>query len=77
MIIAEDRPSRRTPIELSLRPDLSERALEKAQTGLYTQFEVQRGLPIRQLVRHFEKADEMWALSAARAPDGALARGST
>jgi chemotaxis protein methyltransferase CheR len=43
--------------------DLSERALEKAQSGVYTQFEVQRGLPIRFLVRHFEKADEMWALS--------------
>jgi len=40
--------------------DLSARALEKAQSGLYTQFEVQRGLPIRQLVRHFEKNDEMW-----------------
>ncbi len=43
--------------------DLSERSLEKAQSGLYTQFEIQRGLPIRKLVRHFEKADEMWALS--------------
>lgn len=43
--------------------DLSERALEKAQSGLYTQFEVQRGLPIRQLVRHFEKVDDMWAIS--------------
>lgn len=43
--------------------DISERALEKAQSGLYTQFEVQRGLPIRQLVRHFEKLDEMWAIS--------------
>jgi len=43
--------------------DLSERALEKAQSGLYTQFEIQRGLPVRQLVAHFEKADEMWALS--------------
>jgi chemotaxis protein methyltransferase CheR len=43
--------------------DLNERALEKAQSGLYTQFEVQRGLPIRQLVRHFEKADDMWRLS--------------
>ena len=44
--------------------DISERSLEKAQSGLYTQFEIQRGLPIRLLVRHFEKADEMWSLSA-------------
>lgn len=43
--------------------DISERALEKAQSGLYTQFEVQRGLPIRRLVDHFEKVDEMWAIS--------------
>jgi chemotaxis protein methyltransferase CheR len=43
--------------------DLSERCLEKAQSGLYTQFEVQRGLPIRLLVRHFEQMEEHWALS--------------
>ena len=43
--------------------DLSERCMEKAQSGLYTQFEVQRGLPIRSLVDYFEKHDEMWQLS--------------
>jgi chemotaxis protein methyltransferase CheR len=43
--------------------DLSERCMEKAQSGLYTQFEVQRGLPIRQLVAYFEKQDEHWLLS--------------
>lgn len=43
--------------------DLSERALEKARSGLYTQFEVQRGLPIRLLVRHFQKEGEMWGVS--------------
>ena len=40
--------------------DLSERRLEKARSGLYSQFEVQRGLPIRLLLRHFDKADDLW-----------------
>ncbi|HWA60956.1 MAG TPA: protein-glutamate O-methyltransferase CheR [Caulobacteraceae bacterium] len=43
--------------------DISARALEKAQSGVYSQFEVQRGLPIRLLVKHFEKLDENWRLS--------------
>lgn len=46
-----------------LGADLSERALEKAQAGIYTQFEVQRGLPIRLLARHFEKREDLWVLS--------------
>jgi len=44
--------------------DLSEACLEKARSGLYSQFEVQRGLPIRSLIRHFSKQGEMWRISA-------------
>jgi chemotaxis protein methyltransferase CheR len=43
--------------------DISERCLEKAQSGLYNQFEVQRGLPIRMLVDHFDKVEDSWRLS--------------
>lgn len=59
-MMVDDQPGAHVELYAS---DLSERALEKAQSGLYTQFEVQRGLPIRRLVRHFEKVDEMWAIS--------------
>ena len=43
--------------------DLSERVLEKARAGLYTQFEVQRGLPVRMLIRHFEKVGDLWRIA--------------
>jgi chemotaxis protein methyltransferase CheR len=43
--------------------DLSERCLEKASSGLYTQFEVQRGLPIRMLIEGFDQVDDMWRVS--------------
>jgi chemotaxis protein methyltransferase CheR len=40
--------------------DLSPRALEKAQSGYYTPFEVQRGLSAAQMLNWFEQGDEMW-----------------
>jgi chemotaxis protein methyltransferase CheR len=52
-----------TPVDL-FATDLSERALEKAKVGLYSQFEVQRGLSAHRLVRHFERQGEAFVLSA-------------
>ncbi|KIZ41636.1 MULTISPECIES: protein-glutamate O-methyltransferase CheR [Rhodopseudomonas] len=44
--------------------DLSPEVLEKSRAGLYTQFEVQRGLPIQSLVKHFKQVGAMWQLNA-------------
>jgi chemotaxis protein methyltransferase CheR len=61
-MLVDEQPALAGKVEL-FASDLSEKALEKAQAGLYSQFEVQRGLPARRLVRHFEKPDEMFAVS--------------
>ena len=43
--------------------DLATAPLARAREGLYTQFEVQRGLPVQMLVRHFRKDGEMWRIA--------------
>lgn len=62
MLLTEDLdPARRFDI---LGSDISRGVLEQARQGRYTQMEVNRGLPARYLVQHFQRVGTGWQVSA-------------
>jgi chemotaxis protein methyltransferase CheR len=63
MIVEDMRAEGANPAIEIIATDFAERALDKARSGLFTQFEVQRGLPIRTLIAHFERAGDLWRIS--------------
>lgn len=45
-----------------LGTDVSQGAIASAQSGLYSQFEVQRGLGVAQMLNHFEESRQGWQI---------------
>jgi chemotaxis protein methyltransferase CheR len=43
--------------------DIAREPLARAREGQYTQFEVQRGLPVQYLMKYFKKEDPNWRIS--------------
>jgi chemotaxis protein methyltransferase CheR len=43
--------------------DIARDQLARARDGVYTQFEVQRGLPVQMLMRYFKRDDAGWRIS--------------
>lgn len=65
MMLADARPRLGTRGFDLVGTDISPTQVERAKEGLYSHFEIQRGLPVQMLVRNFERAESGWRLRPA------------
>ena len=60
-IIAQEVQDRHPKVKVDIiGTDISDRCLTKARAGIYSQFEVQRGVSMRRLATHFEQVGPTW-----------------
>ncbi len=62
MLVSEMGPALKGRAVQILGTDIARSTLTRARAGCYTQFEVQRGLPARMLVKYFTKEADGWRL---------------
>lgn len=48
-----------------LATDLAETVMDRGKAGVYSQFEVQRGMPAQMLIKYFSQDGDMWELDPA------------
>lgn len=60
MLFAERQEATGEPLPEIVATDVSDAAITRARAGRYTQFEIQRGLPVRRMMRWFEGEDGDW-----------------
>lgn len=63
MLTAERTPAGETAPDI-VATDVSQVAVARARAGRYSQFEIQRGLPIRRMLQWFEQDGEEWVAGA-------------
>jgi chemotaxis protein methyltransferase CheR len=65
MLVAEGRATLGNREVEIVGTDIAREPLARARAGIYTQFEIQRGLPMQMLVKHFRKDGAQWRLADA------------
>ena len=65
MVVAEGRLALGSRDVEILGTDIAREPLARAREGSYTQFEIQRGLPMQMLVKYFRKEGTQWRLAEA------------